>query len=321
MSESPDTKLFVWRENRFLESPFEEQKKTFVPFPIDLSDTDDLSDSEFSYTYEFVKSRLEDEHLWPRELKLDVIAEFFARCPYCKTISPVLKADGIIPQNIKKKYENFLDANQVGFECKLCGWEWTDNPVPYSYGFDNVDLYSNVKYKELRSFDINDNNLAIEELGSFLKKNYNEIYKISPRKFEEIVNSIYKNLGFRTILTKSTRDRGADIILRENNNKIIIECKKYSEFSKVGIAHVQRLMGAMISFKAKSAKLITTSYFSTPAKETQHIYTNLGLDLELLDAYDLLKLLDLYNNTLPPLDKIDPQLLIENNYKSLKNSG
>jgi hypothetical protein len=49
-------------------------------------------------------------------------------------------------------------------------------------------------------------------LAEQILKDPRSIFSVDPRFFEELVASIYADLGYRVILTKRTRDGGRDII-------------------------------------------------------------------------------------------------------------
>lgn len=57
----------------------------------------------------------------------------------------------------------------------------------------------------------------------------------SPRQFEEYIALLLPELGYTNVsLTNLTADSGYDIEAYKNNEKVLFECKKYSEHNKVG---------------------------------------------------------------------------------------
>ena len=108
------------------------------------------------------------------------------------------------------------------------------------------------------------------ELIEYLSKNPNQLYEISPRKFEEFVAAIFKNHGFEVQLTPETRDGGMDIIAVHKSPLIgntisLIECKRYAPENRVGIGVVQRLLGNVIQQEAHKGIVVTTSFFTKDA--------------------------------------------------------
>ena len=110
-----------------------------------------------------------------------------------------------------------------------------------------------------------------QELIRYLSIHPEKMLDMSPRGFEELVATIFKSQSFDVELTPESRDGGVDVIAVRNNKLIgsetfLIQCKRYTA-QKVSIGAVQRLWGAVNQYKASKGLLITTSSFTTPAKE------------------------------------------------------
>ncbi len=208
------------------------------------------------------------------------------------------------------------DRKGSKFTCGLCGWQYSvyDDWSPVGY-LDEVSDFKHYCINELKYFSINDADMALRELGTHIKNHYSDIYFLKPRRFEELVGDIYSTIGYEVILTKQTTDRGADLILLGGPRKesIIVECKRYSAKRAVGIGHIQRLIGVKISFNAKKAILVTSSYFSQPAIREAYHFRELKYETSLVDGYELAKMLRIYNDKLPPIDKIKPSFYLKRN--------
>lgn len=122
--------------------------------------------------------------------------------------------------------------------------------------------------------------------------NKEEIYRISPREFEELVAEVFSQQGYRVRLTPTTRDGGCDVIAtREINGipyMILIECKKYSPDHRVGVQLVRSLLGVQSDRKANKAILVTSSLFTRDAREFAERQEHL---ISLVDVNDLLKMI------------------------------
>jgi len=97
------------------------------------------------------------------------------------------------------------------------------------------------------------------------------LFSLSPRKFEELVASVFRNNGFDVELTPETRDGGVDIFAVQKNGFAgstlhIIECKRYQPENKVGIGIVQRMLGVVEQHQATQGIIVTTSSFSRDAQ-------------------------------------------------------
>ncbi|MBL8178744.1 MAG: restriction endonuclease, partial [Bryobacterales bacterium] len=64
----------------------------------------------------------------------------------------------------------------------------------------------------------------------------------------------------------------------------IVECKKYASKEPVGIDVVQRLYGIQQTKQANKALIVTTSFFTKPAKEEAALHNNL---IDLKDFHSL----------------------------------
>lgn len=98
------------------------------------------------------------------------------------------------------------------------------------------------------------------------------LHSLPPRKFEELVASVFRQGGFEVELTPETRDGGIDIIaVRKDslagNGLHLIECKRYMPGNTVGIGVVQRLLGVVEQHKATKGIIVTTSTFTRDALE------------------------------------------------------
>jgi restriction endonuclease len=162
----------------------------------------------------------------------------------------------------------------------------------------------------LRRFDLSSSELELSELGTHLRRNFSDVYNLRPRRFEELVEHVFRAQGFRTVLTQQSRDGGADIVFlsRDSDQKIaIVEVKRYAPKKKVGVDLIQRLMGAAIDWRVKRVGFVTTSDFTKDARDAARRNSDV-YDFDLVAANDLLRLLGVYNENLPPLEKLSPKI-------------
>lgn len=121
-----------------------------------------------------------------------------------------------------------------------------------------------------------------EQIKIYLRRNPEKLYDLSPRKFEELVASILKDMGFDVELTKATRDGGRDIIAYIKNEVCSylthVECKKYAADPKIGVGIIREVMGVHNLRQATKSIIVTTSYFSRDAiREAQMVKNQLDL--------------------------------------------
>lgn len=95
---------------------------------------------------------------------------------------------------------------------------------------------------------------------------------ISPRKFEELIAYLYECFGCKVELTQQSRDFGADILAWHGGPLgaeplIVVQVKRYSSHRKVELKGIFELHGAIAHYNADLGHVVTTSDFTTPAKQ------------------------------------------------------
>ncbi len=127
-----------------------------------------------------------------------------------------------------------------------------------------------------------------DSIKSYFKKHPEQLYDLSPRKFEELVAAILKDLGFEVELTQATRDGGRDIIAHLRNAVCSylthIECKRYAPDNKVGVGIIREVVGVHQIRQATKSIIVTTSFFTEDAREEAQTIKN---QLELKDFNNL----------------------------------
>jgi DNA polymerase III delta prime subunit len=108
-----------------------------------------------------------------------------------------------------------------------------------------------------------------QELIQRLAKQPGDLYRLSPRRFEELIAELFRERGWSVDLTKQTRDGGADIIAVRSDMgshlKMLIEAKKYGPDHTVGVGLVRQLYAVRQLKHASKVILATTSHFSPDA--------------------------------------------------------
>lgn len=91
------------------------------------------------------------------------------------------------------------------------------------------------------------------------------IDKMSGREFEEYLASMFKKLGYSVQLTPASQDYGADLVLKKDQKRIVVQAKRYN--NKVGIAAVQEIYSSQKLYKADEAWIVTNNHdFTSQAK-------------------------------------------------------
>jgi HJR/Mrr/RecB family endonuclease len=127
------------------------------------------------------------------------------------------------------------------------------------------------------------------EIKKYLSRHPERLYDLSPRRFEELVAGILQDMGLDVELTKATRDGGVDIYAYFHHEVssfiILVECKRWAPDNPVGVDIIQRLYCVQQTQQANKSLIVTTSYFTGPAKREAALHNNL---IDLID-YDSLK--------------------------------
>jgi HJR/Mrr/RecB family endonuclease len=182
-------------------------------------------------------------------------------------------------------------------------------PTPILYKTDHSEaeqLYqsSEISAEEERIFETSEVNkktrLTVvsinDELKRYLALHPEKIYNLNPRRFEELIADILHDFGFDVRLTQATRDGGIDIYAYVKTTVcsflVFVECKQWAPNKHVGIDIVQRVFGVQQIGKANKSMIITTSFFTQPAKIEAKRYNGL---MELRDFNALKNWLNRYN--------------------------
>ena len=90
------------------------------------------------------------------------------------------------------------------------------------------------------------------------------------RTFERIVAELLEAAGWRVLeLTRGSKDKGVDIyaVFPASNALAVIDCKQYGP--KIGVEKVRAIAGLKLQHKADVGMLVTTSYFTSGARNLE----------------------------------------------------
>lgn len=199
-----------------------------------------------------------------------------------------------LPESLEDAVDYFFGVNcnlSTGV-CARCGW-WL-NCIVHQHGAS----VERTACAQLREFDINGSAVALPEIESHLRRHFSDVYHLSPRKFEELISLVYRQLGWRVTLTKQSRDGGYDLFcLQDDTGKVcLVECKRYSRERRIGISAIDRLLGVLYRNSVTQAQFVTTSGFTHPARVAVAEARERGIILDLVDAHQLSKLFEIYSD-------------------------
>ncbi|MCC8110315.1 MAG: restriction endonuclease [Ruminococcus sp.] len=96
------------------------------------------------------------------------------------------------------------------------------------------------------------------------RKNMHAIDHMTGEEFEALLAAQFRQKGFRAETTPKSKDYGADLVMRREKKKIVVQAKRYS--GKVGIKAVQEIVAAREYYDADLAVVCTNSFFTSSAK-------------------------------------------------------
>lgn len=143
----------------------------------------------------------------------------------------------------------------------------------------------------------------IQELIAALRSSPELMREITPREFEEVVSEIFRSKGYEVDLTQRTAGGGKDVIAIHTDslgirNKYFIECKRYAENKKVGVALVRALQGVKNTKDGPNKTiLVTTSTFTKGAKDFVEHEASSKWDVTLADYNTLVGWLSDYKQS------------------------
>jgi len=136
------------------------------------------------------------------------------------------------------------------------------------------------------------------------------------RKLECLVERLYFHMGYDTELTQPSNDGGRDVIARKakagEKEVVLVDCKLYTR--TIGVGEARKILGTMGDARATKGAIVTTSTFSSGAREFAD-----RNPIELIDGDHLIPLLNQHVGGRWPL-QID-QLCLEAQQPGVHSHG
>ena len=177
--------------------------------------------------------------------------------------------------------------------CRQCGWWSTyrvhQNEYPRTAG--KAESYSG-SVGCLQRLDLSDISVPLNEVRQYLCARQTAMFDVHPRVLEQIVCSIFKDLGYKARVTAYSADGGVDVILDGANNETIgVQVKRYKKERRIEAEQIRSLAGALIEGGHTRGVFITTSDYRRGAKRTADNLSSLGVPIGLVDAEGFLQML------------------------------
>lgn len=116
------------------------------------------------------------------------------------------------------------------------------------------------------------------------KAGIKEIDKMTGEEFEQFLGVLFKKRGYKVSYTAVTGDYGADLLLKDRDELIAVQAKRYSD--SVGVKAVQEIIGSLKMYNATEAWVVTNSYFTKQAIKLAEMN-----DVYLIDRDELIEII------------------------------
>ena len=125
-------------------------------------------------------------------------------------------------------------------------------------------------------------------LIDYFGKDPEKLRTVDPTAFETIVAELFELEGYTVVQTCPRADGGKDLYVFKTDpftqTMYLVECKRYVPPHTVGVEIVRQLYGVVQQERASGGIIVTTSYFTQPAKDFAQL---LPYHLFLRDFHDL----------------------------------
>ncbi|MCX7844239.1 MAG: restriction endonuclease, partial [Candidatus Bipolaricaulota bacterium] len=135
---------------------------------------------------------------------------------------------------------------------------------------------------------------------------YEDLARLSPDEFEQLVADLWRAMGFNVRLTGGPGDQGVDIIAEMERGvrlTLYIQAKCYGSAKKVDVREIREYSSLLRRGKCDSVVVVCASGFTGPALAEAR-----ELGVRTIDGQDLVTLLNQYNVPLPVSRQVAPSL-------------
>jgi restriction system protein len=160
--------------------------------------------------------------------------------------------------SIEKDWYSDLDEEAIFLARKI--------PLPYifdKFGFEysdiEIELLVETWIEEIELEDFENN------LGKEYQKKIGDFSKLNGHQFEDYLKELFSILGYQAVRTKLSGDQGADLIVKIDGVKTVIQAKKYQ--GSVTNKAVQEVVASKKHYGADNAMVVTTGTFTKSAIE------------------------------------------------------
>lgn len=176
--------------------------------------------------------------------------------------------------------------------CPSCGWWKYTRFFDYMTPSNGIESYYDGWFGLLKKIDVNDIQIPCEEIHKYLIAKFDERFNVHPKKFEELVATVFNGLGYSSRVTAYSNDGGIDVFLDGPDDCLIgIQVKRYK--NKIKVDQIRELTGALVLAGTTKGIFVTTSDFQSGAENAVNTAALRGICIELINAHALFDALKL----------------------------
>jgi restriction system protein len=205
-------------------------------------------------------------------------------------------------------FKGMFAGGRALYGCDSCGW-WTashlDAEAPHAT-HDGGFAYLRQTAGVLKELDVVDLSTPVQELRAYLLGKYGDRFAVHPKKYEEIVGSVFSDFGFRIRVTSFSGDEGIDVFVFDGPDNGVAAIQVKRQRGAVSAEQIRAFVGALVLRGLTSGIYVTTSSYQpgatlTAAKSAER----LGVGIDLVDASHFYEALHL-TTRVAHLDPEDP---------------
>jgi len=186
------------------------------------------------------------------------------KCPYCKNLT--VKVWEVHIDGYSDPDKDDCVKYHECWSCKYCGWWFWSQDTE-----ELMDIRRKARIAILKEFDLSGIQIPVETLRRELNRKPSIIYGIHPKKFEELVASVFKDFyDVQVSIVGRRADGGIDLVFIDSEKPIAVQVKRReSPESTETVTLIREFLGAMVLKGYKGGYIVTTAErFSAGAKKT-----------------------------------------------------
>jgi len=213
------------------------------------------------------------------------------QCLFCSERLKQLSSGSSMGRMIIGHNTSFTKATDEIWICGCCGW-WGATGVRYSQGTPYQKMVWVGAVGSLLSLDLSDQHFPLHEIRKYLCAQYEKRFVVDSKLFEQVVASVYSDLGFKAEAVGASGDGGIDVVLTDSSGKRIgVQVKRYQ--NTIQVEQIRALTGALVIKGLTAGIFVTTSSFTAGGEGTAKASRAKGYPVELVDHrrfFDALKI-------------------------------